>query len=345
MAATPPALPSKGATTTVEPCASPSFFSPSSDKRFWSNLRSRVDTLLENRQAEPELHHPSSHGDGEEEEVGKAKRLRQDTALLLRGFDSVAHTLSQLSSNIDNALQGAKDLTKPPTITDIFQSSLNNKELETPQSLSKEEDEDKGKKRKLGDDDHPSEAGEEGTPADKTLKKAKNLAVSMAAKASFLAKQLKSIKSDLSFMQERCALLEEENEMLRHGYTKGIRPEEDDLVRLQLEALLSEKSRLANENANLSRENQCLRQLVEYHQATSQDLSATYEEVINGICLDFSSPPSTKPEEPRNGGERNVDNHQPSTSSADQFEFSTTIGKCCDNGDQKHFKGFLKYSP
>ena len=41
-------------------------------------------------------------------------------------------------------------------------------------------------------------------------------------------------------------------------------------MRLQLEALLGEKSRLANDNANLTRENQCLRQLVEYHQLTSQ---------------------------------------------------------------------------
>ena len=48
-------------------------------------------------------------------------------------------------------------------------------------------------------------------------------------------------------MQERCALLEEENRRLRDGMDKGLRPEEDDLVRLQLEALLAEKSRLANE--------------------------------------------------------------------------------------------------
>lgn len=61
-------------------------------------------------------------------------------------------------------------------------------------------------------------------------------------------------------------------------------------VRLQLEALLAEKSRLAQENANLLRENQSLHQLVEYHQLTSQDLSASYEQVMQGMCLDFSSP-------------------------------------------------------
>jgi hypothetical protein len=61
-------------------------------------------------------------------------------------------------------------------------------------------------------------------------------------------------------------------------------------VRLQLEALLAEKSRLAQENANLTRENQSLMQLVEYHQLTSQDLDESYEEVMQGMRLDFSSP-------------------------------------------------------
>jgi hypothetical protein len=61
-------------------------------------------------------------------------------------------------------------------------------------------------------------------------------------------------------------------------------------VRLQLEALLAEKSRLAQENANLTRENQGLMQLVEYHQLASQDLDESYEDVMQGIRLDFSSP-------------------------------------------------------
>ena len=61
-------------------------------------------------------------------------------------------------------------------------------------------------------------------------------------------------------------------------------------VRLQLEALLAEKSRLAQENANLTRENQSLMQLVEYHQLTSQDLDDSYEDVMQGMRLDFSSP-------------------------------------------------------
>lgn len=36
-----------------------------------------------------------------------SKRMKEDAMLLLRGFDSVAHTLSQLSNNLENALQVA----------------------------------------------------------------------------------------------------------------------------------------------------------------------------------------------------------------------------------------------
>ncbi|KAI3838987.1 hypothetical protein MKX03_009702 [Papaver bracteatum] len=78
-------------------------------------------------------------------------------------------------------------------------------------------------------------------------------------------------------MQERCDTLEDENMRLHNGSNKG--GEEDDLVRLELEDLLAEKSRLATENANLVRENQCLHHLVEYHQLTfsSEDMDQTYE--------------------------------------------------------------------
>lgn len=52
----------------------------------------------------------------------------------------------------------------------------------------------------------------------------------MAKRAGFLAREMKSMKSDLCFMQERCNILEEENRRLRDGFVKGVPPEEDDLV-------------------------------------------------------------------------------------------------------------------
>ncbi|GLT52743.1 hypothetical protein SLA2020_260650 [Shorea laevis] len=303
-------------------------FSPASDKRFWSNLRNRVDTILIDRETAP-----NSLG-----RSARAKRLKEDSLLLLRGFDSVAQTLSQLSNNLDNALQGARDLAKPPTLTDILHSHMKNTEDKEEGSKLKQDEEEKkkGVKRKFdpsecsddkGDD---SEKENEKNPKTMTMKKAKNLAISMATKAATLARELKSIKSDLCFMQERCALLEEENRRLRDGFAKGIRPEEDDLVRLQLEALLAEKSRLANENANVVRENQCLHQLVEYHQIASQDLSASYEEVLRGVCLDFSSP---VPEESLDEEDEDIDvadNRDTGTPSTDVSRLFTSLDDCFD---------------
>ncbi|XP_010542872.1 PREDICTED: uncharacterized protein LOC104815943 [Tarenaya hassleriana] len=274
-------------TTTTTACASVSspLLSPSSDKRLWSNLRNRIDVLLEERSTEIPNANLSNAGEPE-----RAKRLKEDSMLLLKGFDSVSHTLSQLSNNLENALQGVRELAKPPTLTEILHSNLKEEQI---RGEEVEEGNSKGQKRKheADVDQREDSSNEEERPKEnKVMKKAKNVAISMAAKAASLARELKSIKSDLCFMQERCGLLEEENRRLRDGFVKGVRPEEDDLVRLQLEALLAEKSRLANENANLARENQCLQKLVEYHQITSQDLSASYEQVIQSLGLDFPSP-------------------------------------------------------
>lgn len=57
------------------------------------------------------------------------------------------------------------------------------------------------------------------------------LSVAMAAKSTSIARELKSVKSDMSFLQERCGLLEEENQRLREGFGKEDRADDDDLVK------------------------------------------------------------------------------------------------------------------
>ncbi|KAH9619090.1 hypothetical protein KSS87_017636 [Heliosperma pusillum] len=278
--------------------------SPTTDKCLWSNLNNRVQVLLESRNSQL----PSSNSTMVDGESTRAKRMKEDSMLLIRGFDSIASSLSQLTSNLDNALKGTRDLAKSSTLTEIIHntiSSTNKFEDEHDGILEKGEDieeDKKGVKRKLDEccsDEQGENEKKKQHQTEMQLKKVKNLAVSMASKSTLLASELKTVKSDMCFLQERCALLEEENRRLRDGFGEGIRPDEDDLVRLQLEALLAEKSRLATENANLTRENQCLKQLVEYHQFATQDLSASYEQVIEGLCLDFSSP---EPEERSNNG-------------------------------------------
>jgi len=104
------------------------------------------------------------------------------------------------------------------------------------------------------------------------LKASRDVAMAMAAKVKLLLRELKTYKADLAFAKERCTQLEEENKVLRESLEKGDRPDEDDLIRLQLETLLAEKSRLAQENASYARENRFLREIVEYHQMTMQDV-------------------------------------------------------------------------
>ncbi|XP_076923924.1 uncharacterized protein LOC143586210 [Bidens hawaiensis] len=104
------------------------------------------------------------------------------------------------------------------------------------------------------------------------LKASRDVSMAMAAKAKVLLRELKTVKADLAFAKERCAQLEEENKILRETGGGSDRPEDDDLIRLQLESLLAEKARLARENSVYARENQFLREIVEYHQLTMQDV-------------------------------------------------------------------------
>ncbi|KAK8262781.1 hypothetical protein V6Z11_D13G281500 [Gossypium hirsutum] len=104
------------------------------------------------------------------------------------------------------------------------------------------------------------------------LKASRDVAMAMAAKAKLLLRERKTVSADLAFAKERCAQLEEENRVLRENRDRGDNPENDELIRLQLETLLAEKARLAHENSIYARENRFLREVVEYHQLTMQDV-------------------------------------------------------------------------
>ncbi|CAN6348813.1 unnamed protein product [Urochloa humidicola] len=124
------------------------------------------------------------------------------------------------------------------------------------------------------------------------LKASRDVANAMAAKAKLLLRELKSIKADLAFAKQRCAQLEEENKLLRETKQKGSKTEEDDdLIRVQLETLLAEKSRLAQENSTYARENRFLREIVDFHQfSTTQDV----------VSLDDGDMEDEEPEEDSN---------------------------------------------
>ncbi|PKA60136.1 hypothetical protein AXF42_Ash009820 [Apostasia shenzhenica] len=278
--------------------AVPLLSSPSSDYKLWSALHDRVDAILEDRKLDLPLRSFSPAWAAESEHQ---KHLREDSLLLIRGFDSVSSSLSQLTNNLSNIQQGL-DILAQPSVPRARKRESKRKESENGQPMLKKHcrvaDLQAGKDTNGFEIDKKvdSKGEDEGknSPHDPAkspnLKEAKSLAISVVTKAASLARELKVIRPELKFMQERCALLEEENRRHREGLGKGTLQEEDDLMRLQLEVLLSEKSRLANENANLIRENQCLHQLVEYHQLTSQDiLFSSYEEILHWTQLDIPS--------------------------------------------------------
>lgn len=69
-------------------------------------------------------------------------------------------------------------------------------------------------------------------------------------------------------------------------------------IRLQLESLLAEKARLAHENSVYARENRFLREIVEYHQLTMQDVvyidegSEEVTQVYPFVSTLMTSPPA-----------------------------------------------------
>ncbi|XP_042045303.1 uncharacterized protein LOC121791411 [Salvia splendens] len=130
------------------------------------------------------------------------------------------------------------------------------------------------------------------------LKASRDVASAMAAKAKLLMRELKTVKADLSFAKDRCAQLEEENRMLRESREKGDDTDNDDLIRLQLESLLAEKARLAQENSVYARENRFLREIVEYHQLTMQDVvyfDEGSEEVTEVYPIKLTTATNTQP--------------------------------------------------
>ncbi|KAG6438320.1 hypothetical protein SASPL_103258 [Salvia splendens] len=160
--------------------SSPPLFSPCSDKRFWNTLTSRVDTLLENQK-------PKSSS----EAVNHADRLKEDSLLLLRGFDSVAQSLSHLSSNLETALEGARSIAKQPTLSEILHATIekakegeNSAEEESKADKKQDDDniDNRGLKRKLDseecnddqDEETADEANKKGSKEMEKIKKAKN---------------------------------------------------------------------------------------------------------------------------------------------------------------------------
>ncbi|KAH9626187.1 hypothetical protein KSS87_015208, partial [Heliosperma pusillum] len=206
-----------------------------------------------------------------------------DNARFRKGIDAITSSLNQLGDTLGNAFEEGRTMVEHKT-ADIIQETRNKTA-----DILQESRRIQIRRRGGGNSDtqdqavvlqnsswqrpvlQPVQTNALANP-ETQLKASRDVAMATAAKAKVLLRELKTVKADLAFAKERCSQLEEENKRLRESREKGDNPADDDLIRLQLETLLAEKARLAHENSIYARENRFLREIVEYHQLTMQDV-------------------------------------------------------------------------
>ncbi|KAG2691181.1 hypothetical protein I3760_09G224600 [Carya illinoinensis] len=226
---------------------------------------------------------------------------KMDNPKLRKGLDAITSSLNHIGDTFEKAFEEGRMIVENKT-ADIIQET---RKLQI--------------KRRGDNSEAPNQAPDVNSPwlmqttqlqiqtkHETQLKASRDVAMATAAKAKLLLRELKTIKADFAFAKERCAQLEEENKLLRENREKGDNRADDDLIRLQLETLLAEKARLAHENSIYARENRFLREIVEYHQLTMQDVVYIDEgieevtEVYPGVSkmLSISPPSPTSPPSP-----------------------------------------------
>ncbi|XP_038882986.1 uncharacterized protein LOC120074094 [Benincasa hispida] len=214
---------------------------------------------------------------------------KSDNPAVRKGLDAISTSLNQLGDTFEKAFEEGRSIVETKT-ADIIQET---RKLQ----IRKKGNNSEGLFPALNNPwQQPSIQSPEPnmqTHHETQLKASRDVAMATAAKAKLLLRELKTMKADLAFAKERCAQLEEENKILRENREKGDNRADDDLIRLQLETLLAEKARLAHENSIYARENRFLREIVEYHQLTTQDV-VYFDEGMEEVTEVY--PISTSPE-------------------------------------------------
>ncbi|KAL2932375.1 Autophagy-related protein 16 [Bienertia sinuspersici] len=245
---------------------------------FWGSVARKAKAVLDDEVPPEQLETPKTarqreykfdrgQQDGRQFEAAQ-NRKKPDKAVLRKGFGAIASSFNYIGNALEEGLNKVENRT-----ADIIQDSRNRKSHVRNQAAP----DTNQRPSYSGHVTEPSGTQNQTSPAIQTdmdiqLQASRDVAMAMAAKTKVLLRELKTVKSDLAFAKERCAQLEEENRILRESMENGDNPEDDELIRLQLESLLAEKARLAQENAFYTRENRFLREVVEYHQLTMQDV-------------------------------------------------------------------------
>ncbi|KAI4302623.1 hypothetical protein MLD38_038346 [Melastoma candidum] len=241
---------------------------------FWGILARKAKSILEDEEASQQLENPSRMKPQNSDTLAQMTHQRSessrrvDNPTLRKGLDKITSSLNRIGDSFEKAFEEGRAKTQ-----DIIQETQ------------------KMQLRRKGSGLDENVQPGPGQPQAQThqetqLKASRDVAMATAAKAKLLLRELKTVKADLAFAKIRCSQLEDENKVLREGREKGGTAADDDMIRLQLETLLAEKARLAHENETLSRENRFLREIIEYHQLTMQDVVYLDEgiEEVSEVC-------------------------------------------------------------
>ncbi|GAB4856204.1 hypothetical protein Ancab_014129 [Ancistrocladus abbreviatus] len=245
---------------------------------FWGILARKAKAILEEEtdsqvserpsRMRPEMNDTSTGGQFYQELSPKGRK-RMDNARIRKGFDAITSSIHHIGDTIGKHLEEGRTIVENKT-ADIIQET---RKLQSRRKVGSQMQnhgfnlQSSWQQPGIQPTQTPFQTNQE-----TQLRASRDVAMATAAKAKLLLRELKTTKADLAFAKERCAQLEEENKRLRESREKGDNPADDDLIRLQLETLLAEKARLANENSVHARENRFLREIVEYHQLTMQDI-------------------------------------------------------------------------
>ncbi|KAM5560762.1 hypothetical protein ABKV19_021753 [Rosa sericea] len=231
---------------------------------FWGVLARKAKAILEEEDAEFQQNdlsggirssqlYTTSSGPNQFQQQYQSSDNRMEHPAFRKGLDRITTSLNHLGDTFEKAFEEGRTI-------------VENKTADIRHQIQRRGDHPEGQNQ-------ASYSGIKQTRSpDTQIKASRDVAMATAAKAKLLLRELKTVKADLAFAKERCSQLEEENKRLRDSREKGVNRADDDLIRHQLETLLAEKGRLASENSVYARENRFLREVVEYHQLTMQDV-------------------------------------------------------------------------
>ncbi|XP_050215015.1 uncharacterized protein LOC126666096 [Mercurialis annua] len=220
-----------------------------------NNMPQQLQTTTPSKSSRFQMSDPLSE-ESQQSNLASESYRRVDNPTIRKGLDRLTSSLNQIGDSFEKAFEEGRHIVENKT-ADIIQET---RRLQ----IRRKDSQASGENLMQHIQPHNQMNHED------QLKASRDVAMATAAKAKLLLRELKTVKADLAFAKQRCSQLEEENKMLRENREKGGNHADDDLIRLQLETLLAEKSRLAHENSVYARENRFLREIVEYHQLTMQ---------------------------------------------------------------------------